>query len=291
MDKELIKKILLAGSVELVFMLAYSLASQTGKEKLAGKRVREVLGNGLGSLFDRGGDQEVKRMKPDLLASWKECLYWAQVGGQFTGWSAGGMLARGLIFGLVIFFTILLSSPPFYAWLLVPFFILMPYFFVKVKSDETKNEVKRLLPETVTVIAAEMNSGSTAGQAVSLAGGLPGPLGKVIKEGISKSELNKRALFSSRSTQGFLMDVLGSRNLPELSRFAIQLDMAAAKGKDGPRFMEEFAREMVRGYKSQIQQNASDIDSDLLLPMIVFFFLPFIMVILIPTLVSFANMI
>jgi hypothetical protein len=50
--------------------------------------------------------------------------------------------------------------------------------------------------------------------------------------------------------------------------------------------MIEIARGLAREYKSQIQQTASNMDNELLVPMTLFFFLPFIVSILVPLMVS-----
>ena len=77
--------------------------------------------------------------------------------------------------------------------------------------------------------------------------------------------------------------------MAELSRFAMQLDRVAAKGVDAPRIMVEIARGLAREYKSQIQQTASNMDNELLIPMTLFFFLPFIVSILVPVMVSLSS--
>ena len=286
MNEQLLKQILLIGSAALVAMVVYLFASQFSFEKSSGKRVREMIGSNANTFFDRSGEKLVNKMKTGFLGSWKTSLYWAQVSGEYLSWSVGGMLVRGLLAALAITILILLFGLPYFAWLLVIFAIFMPYLLVNGKATETKKLVKRLLPETATVIAAEMDAGSTAGQAISRAGELPGPLGKVINDAVSQSRQSERAMFSRGASKGVLMEELGRHDLPELSRFAMQLDRVASKGVDASRIMIEIARGLAREYKSQIQQTASNMDNELLIPMTLFFFLPFIVSILVPLMVS-----
>lgn len=289
MDMDLIRQVLLYGSAIAIAMVVYLLSNQLKIEKSAGKRVREMVGDSANSIFDRSGERLAKRMSGGFFTSWKTCLYWAKVSGSYENWSVGGMLARGLAAALLVSLIIIIFGLPFYSWLLVPFGIFMPYMLVNGKANETKKLVKRLLPETATVIAAEMDAGSTAGQAVSRAGELPGPLGTVINDAVSKSRQSERAMFSRGASKGILMEELGQHGLPELSRFAMQLDRVAAKGVDAPRIMIEIARGLAREYKSQIQQTASNMENELLIPMTLFFFLPFIVSILTPVMVSFTS--
>ncbi|MDK2981356.1 MAG: hypothetical protein PWQ55_1703 [Chloroflexota bacterium] len=286
MNEELLKQILLIGSAALVAMVVYMVVSQMNVEKSAAKRVREMVGDSASSLFDRGGQRLAKNMKSNFFKSWKTSLYWAQVSDEYTTWTVGGMLARGIAAAVAVILIILLFGLPYFSWALVPFCIFMPYMLVNGKANETKKLVKRLLPETATVIAAEMDAGSTAGQAVGRAGELPGPLGRVINDAVSKSRQSERAMFSRGASKGVLMEELNQHDLPELSRFAMQLDRVAAKGVDAPRIMIEIARGLAREYRSQIQQTASNMDNELLIPMTLFFFLPFIVSILVPVMVS-----
>ncbi len=286
MSRELLLRILLSGSAGMVAMLVYFLTSRLTFEKSAGKRVREMVNSQANSFFDRGGERLASKMKSGFLGSWKTSLYWAQVSGEYCSWSVGGMLVRGIVAGVAVVVLILLFGLPLYSWMLVPFGIYMPYILVNGKANETKKLVKRLLPETATVIAAEMDAGSTAGQAVSRAGELPGPLGKVISDAVSQARQSKRAMFSRGASKGILMEELGKHELTELSRFAMQLDRVAAKGVDAPRIMIEIARGLAREYRSQIQQIASNMENELLIPMTLFFFLPFIVSILTPVMVA-----
>ena len=284
-----VKQFLLFGSAGMIALLVYFFTGQISLEKSAGKRVREMVDSGANSFFDRGGERITKRMKTDFLGSWKKSLYWAQVNGEYSDWTVGGMIARGLAASIGVALLILLFGLPFYTWAMVPFGLFVPYLLVNGKASDTKKLVKRLLPETATVIAAEMDAGSTAGQAIGRAGELPGPLGVVINDAVSKARQSERAMFSRGASKGVLMEELNQHGMAELSRFAMQLDRVAAKGVDAPRIMIEIARGLAREYRSHIQQTASNMDNELLIPMTLFFFLPFIVSILMPVMVSLGS--
>lgn len=289
MNANSLERFLLYGSAALIAIFVYFFFGQISFEKSAGKRVREMVGSGANSFFDRSGEKIANKMKSGFLGSWSASLYWAQVNGDYKNWTVGGMLVRGMVASAAVVLLIIFMRLPLYAWLLVPFGLFMPNMLVNGKAKETMKLVKRLLPETATVIAAEMDAGSTAGQAIGRAGELPGPLGKVINDAVSQSRQSDRAMFSRGSSKGLLMEELGKHGMAELSRFAMQLDRVAAKGVDAPRIMVEIARGLAREYKSQIQQTASNMDNELLIPMTLFFFLPFIVSILVPVMVSLSS--
>lgn len=289
MDMDNILQIALYGAAACIALVIYFVLKAFSIEKAPADRVREMVDSGASTFFDKGGSKIGDRMSKGIFASWKATLAWAQVNDNFTTWTPGGIILRGLVIGAAIGLAIMILKLPVFAWLLVPMALFMPYMMVNAKAEEARKLVKRLLPETATVIAAEMDAGGTAAQALGRAGELPGPLGRIIKSAVSQARQSDRAMFSRGANKGILMEELGKMQLPELSRFAMQLDRVAAKGVDAPRIMVEIARGLAREYKSQVTQTANNMDTELLIPMTLFFFLPFIVSILLPVLVSFMQ--
>jgi tight adherence protein C len=290
MDRTLFLKILLFGSAVLVAMVVYFLTSRLSVEKSSGKRVREMIDTSKDSLFDLGGSKISGRLKGGIFTSWERSLFWAQLDDGFNGWSVGGMAVRGLFFAIVFAVVIIFLGMPSYSFFVVPFALFVPYILVNGKASEVMKKVKRLLPETATVIAAEMDAGATAGQAVERTGELPGPLGRVLSMAVSKARQSERAMFSRGANPGVLMEELNKHGMPELSRFVMQIDRVAAKGVDAPRIMVEIAKGLAREYKSEVQAVSSNMDTELLFPMSIFFFLPFIVSLLVPLVVSFMGL-
>lgn len=268
--------------------MVYYVASHLSFEKSAANRVRDMITQRSSSFFDRDGQKIATRLGISF-ESWKILLYWAQIGGSFTNWSVGGIVARGFIMALLVAMAIFLFNLPFIAWFLAGILFFMPFLQVRSAADKVKKQVTRILPETATVIAAEMDAGSTAGQALERASELPGPLGKILMEAISKARQSNRPMFSRGRSKGVLLEELESHDLAELNRFAMQLDRVAAKGVDAPRIMIEIARGLAREYRSHVQRTAANMDTELLMPMTLFFFLPFMVVILAPMMTAMAS--
>jgi len=290
MDRNLFLKILLFGSAVLVSLVVYFLTSSLSVEKSAGKRVREMIDTSKDSLFDLGGSKISSRLRGNIFTSWERSLFWAQLDDGFTGWTVGGMVVRGAFLAILFAFLIIFTGMPNYSWFVVPFSLFTPNILVNGKAEEVKKRVKRLLPETATVIAAEMDAGATAGQAVERTGELPGPLGRVLSMAVSKARQSERAMFSRGANPGVLMEELNKHGMPELSRFVMQIDRVAAKGVDAPRIMVEIAKGLAREYKSEVQAASANMDTELLFPMSIFFFLPFIVSLLVPLVVSFTTL-
>lgn len=257
-------------------------------QKPPSRRVREMIDDGEISALDKGTDKFFTQLGLSFEA-WHLTLQWAKIGGFYQTWTVGGMLTRGLGFAAAAVGLILIFHGPVVAWLLTPVMIIVPYVFVHGKSDDTRRQVKRLLPETVTVIAAEMDAGSTAAQAISRAAELPSPLGKILYQVVGKATQSGKAMFSHGMVSGVMVDEISQYKMPELTRFALQLDRVASKGVDSSRVMVDIAKGLAREYRSHVQQTAANMDTELLIPMTLFFFLPFIVSILMPVMTAFMS--
>lgn len=279
--------VVLLGSIAA--WVVYTITQNISLEKTPASRVRRMVSEGGSTIFDRSGQKLASRLGISL-DSWKVALNFAQIGGSYRGWSVGGIFARGFVMAVVVLIAIVVFRLPFIAWLLAGILFFLPFLQVRAKADKVKKQVGRILPETATVIAAEMDAGSTAGQAVERAAELPGPLGSILSDAVSAARQSNRPMFSRGRSKGILLEKLEEHQLVELNRFAMQLDRVAAKGVDAPRIMIEIARGLAREYRSHVQQTAANMDTALLMPMTLFFFLPFMLVILAPILTAFSSM-
>ena len=268
--------------------VVYYIVNNLAYEKSALIRVRQMIAGRSSSIFDRDG-QKVAAKLGISLKSWENTLFWAQTGGSYLNWTVGGIFARGLLLASGVVIVTLLFGLPIYAWLLALILFFLPSLQIRATADQIRKQVRRLLPETATVIAAEMDAGSTAGQAIERAAELPGPLGKILSDAVSQARQSNRGMFSRGQSTGILVEKLEEHRLNELNRFAMQLDRVAAKGVDAPRIMIEIARGLAREYRSHVQQTAANMDTELLMPMTLFFFLPFMIVVLVPLVITISS--
>lgn len=257
-------------------------------QKPPSRRVQEMIDDNAVSAIDKGTDKILTQLGLSMEA-WSSVLKWAKIGGYYTTWTVGGMFFRGVGLAILTIGLIFVFNGPLVAWFLSLVMIILPYVFVRGKAEDTKRQVKRLLPETVTVIAAEMDVGSTAAQAVSRAAELPSPLGKILYQAVAKATQGGKAMFSHGSVQGILVEEIEKYKMAELTRFALQLDRVASKGVDASRVMVDIAKGLAREYRSHVQQTAANMDTELLIPMTLFFFLPFIVSILMPVMTAFIS--
>jgi tight adherence protein C len=151
---------------------------------------------------------------------------------------------------------------------------------VRAKANAVRKRVIRSLPELATLVAAEMSAGISPDQAVQRAAALPGMLAGLLSEVLVHSRSAGQPLFGQKPIRGALVEVFSQAGLPELISFATQLDMVAEKGVAGALLMNEVAKTFSREYRSRLDSEVEKLNSRLMLATAVFFFIPFVLIIL-----------
>jgi hypothetical protein len=270
--------------------IAYTLVSQirfeiSGIRSSVARRLERFAGvEEEPSWSDRLGDELLRIFELDPIR-WKHHLQWTHLGGFFTDWTIGGLVSRAVMYGMAgVIYAVLVDAPVF--WLTVPVLFAFPFIRVRSKAREVKKQVRRALPELATLVAAEMTAGNAADQALARASELTGPLGHLLSRAMAEGRTTGKALFSrSREIKGVVVTYLSDLGMPELMAFASQLDLVASKGAAGPELMENIARGLAREHRMRVMKAAEELESDLVLPATLFFFLPFVAAIMIPLMI------
>jgi len=125
-----------------------------------------------------------------------------------------------------------------------------------------------------------MSAGVSPEQAVQRAAALPGPLAGLLADVLAYSRRIGCPLFGRKPVRGALVEVFSQADLPELTAFAAQLDLVAEKGVAGAALMNEVARTLGREYRARLDSEVEKLNGRLMLATAVFFFIPFVLVIL-----------
>lgn len=259
----------LAGSLNLKPKVGRGLEdfyASVGNEQKAASRGEQI------------GNRVAERL-PFSLDTWEEHLRWAQRGGYFKGWGIGRLVFTAMIYAGVGALVLLVNPAP--ASLLVPLgAAAYPFISVRAKANTVRKRVVRGLPEVAALVAAEMSAGVSPDQAVQRASVLPGPLTGLLSDVLAYSRSAGRPLFGRKPVRGALVEVFAQADLPELMAFAAQLDLVAEKGVAGATLMNEVARTLGREYRSRLDSEVEKLNGKLMLATAVFFFIPFVLVIL-----------
>ncbi len=238
------------------------------------------------STNEKFGERVASRL-PISLSTWEDHLRWAQRGGYYPEWSIGQLVFVAMLYGACACGILLLYPAPISLGAPVLAFI-YPFIGVRSKANRVRKQTIRSLPETASLIAAEMSANVPPEQALNRSTRLPGPLPVLIGEAVALSQRSGKPLFSRRDgglnsgakLQGALIETFTQANLPAVRSFASQLDRVSEKGVAGADQMSAIAQAMSREYRARLMSETKKLDSRLVMATALFFFIPFVMVIL-----------
>jgi hypothetical protein len=254
--------------------------------KSAASRVGDFASSDRRGFTDKLGDSLMDRLGLSS-ASMELNMLWGQLGGMYKNKTVGSVVGQGVVFaGLGLTFMVLTNN--FSPTAIGLLFLAGYYPIMSLQGDARKvrEEVQRTLPESASLIAAEMMAGSSAETAVTRASALPGSLSRMINDAVEQAQQGGSLLFSRDGIKGVLLAQLRKYQLPQLDAFASQVDLVASRGSDGPAQMAEVVRGLAREYRSEVTKQAEALDGKLLMPITAFFFIPLLAAIFIPLGVS-----
>lgn len=282
----LFRTILVYFAALLAGLSVFWMASQVKVEPTSSKRMGDFLERSKESRIDSLGQKVVDRWGISF-AGWRNKLEWAQLAGKHRDWTVGGLLARSLLLGTAALVYALLFQGGLVIKLgIVCIAAAWPLIRVTSAAGDVKRQVSRIIPEAATVMAAELDVAGSVDQAFERVAEMPGPLGKLLQRVLEESRQSRLPVFSRGAVKGVAGRILAGMGSPELARFGSQLDRIASKGVESARIMHQVAGDFVREYRAQLLRKASSLDNELLIPMALFFFIPFIVALMLPPMLS-----
>ncbi len=161
------------------------------------------------------------------------------------------------------------------------------YPFVRLRSQagQVRRRIERSLPELTAILAAEMSAGLPPDQALERASGWIGPMAALLRRVVEASRSTGRPIFGRGPSAGTLVQTMSEYGLSSLQAFASQVDTAARKGAAGPELMDALVQTYIVAYQDHSLQEAEKLETRLAAPSVFFFFLPLLMLILVPMLI------
>lgn len=279
--------VILAAAGFMAFIVWYLAAQVKFTRSKVERRIKKILETDDASFFDKWGEKYLKRFNSLGI---QHHLRWAQRGGYFATWTASGVLMRCMIYGLGAYFLFMQSFGISLATLAVTVgAACLPIIKVRGEAENVRRQVGRMLPEVATLIAVEMRAGSSMDTAVARVAEMPTVAGRLLREALAEQSRTNRPLWSAGAAVGVFLDymnVQAASGMPQLRRFARQLDRVSSKGVDAPKVIAKVADGFSREYKAQITKAAATLDTKLVFPTMLFFFIPFILAIGLPVFLS-----
>ncbi len=218
-------------------------------------------------------DRPVARWTPlRFLRQAKADLYWAHLAGKWTGWNEVQFLslrvaagAGGFVIGSLVFNTVPLA--------LVCTLIAFQYPAMAVSgiARRTRRQFQAQLPEFIQLVSAQMSAGVSLEEALNRTARAQSLVGRWMREVIRMARGRGLVEQMQREAQESL--------LPELIGMAVQLDFIR-KGTAQQQLMGQLAMSIAVDYVGGAEQRAEKIGSELVIPMVVFYFLPFMVTLL-----------
>lgn len=193
-----------------------------------------------------------------------------------------------IIGGVFTVIAVLLSVPVLFLMAAIGF--IYPFAKLRSRANAVKRRVQRSLPEMAALMAAEMSAGNPPDRAIERAADFGGPLGAIIRQALENARKSGRPLFGRGNMSGELYNTVQYYELPSLRAFISQIELAARKGTAGPELMQTLARTLIIEYKDRALREAEQLDNRLAVPAVLFFFLPFLFILLVPMLIPLLRM-
>jgi len=219
-------------------------------------------------------DQPLSRWMPGaLLRRTKSDLYFAQLGGKWQGWDEIQLTTlrvvlacAALILGLLVYDNLPLSAlAGLMGWL-------VPAILMGGVARRVRRRFQAQLPEFIQLVAAQMAAG------VSLEEGLR----RTAQTGSLVAQWMQHVLQMSQGRVVFtqLQQEAQASYLPDLIGLSVQLEFVRL-GTAQQELMAQMAGRIAADYAAGAEQRAERVGAELVIPMVLFYFLPFISMILI----------
>ena len=218
-------------------------------------------------------DKPVARWTPlRFLRNAKADLYWAHLVGKWTSWNDVQFLSLriaagvgGFVMGSLVFNALPLT--------LVAGFIAFQYPVMSLNgvARRTRRQFQAQLPEFIQLVSAQMSAGVSMEEALNRTAQAQSLVGKWMRYVIQMAQGRGLIEQMQREAQESLM--------PELIGMAVQMDFIR-KGTAQQQLMGQLAMSIAADYVGGAEQRAEKVGSELVIPMVLFYFLPFMVTLL-----------
>ena len=213
-----------------------------------------------------------KYAPPALLRKIQADLYWAQALGRWVDWNAVQFVALqvasalgGLLLGMF------LTKDPLMT--LVAGYIGWSYPGMSVNgvARRTRRLFVSQLPEFVQLVSAQMAAGVSMEEAIQRTAKSPGLVGQWMQKVIRQSQGRSLIEQMQREAQESL--------LPELIGMSVQIAFIR-RGTAQQELMSQMAMSIAAAYIGEAEQRAEKLGSEMVVPMVIFYFVPFLVTLL-----------
>ena len=213
-----------------------------------------------------------KYTPPSFLRAIKGDLYWAQISDKWTGWNAVQFVTLRLVIALGGFLAGMFMTGELIVALVLGY---GGWAYPAMSANGAARKARRLfisqLPEFIQLIAAQMAAGISMEEAISRVSKSPGMVAGWMREVIRQAQGRNLIEQIQREAQESL--------LPELIGMSIQLAFIE-RGTARQELMSQLAMSIAADYIGGAERRAEKLGSEMIVPMVLFYFVPFLVVLL-----------
>ncbi|NMB68518.1 MAG: hypothetical protein GYA20_07130 [Chloroflexi bacterium] len=200
-------------------------------------------------------------------------LYWAQLAGKWTDWNEVQFISLrvaaaigGAIVGTVVF------GEPVLTLVVALIGFQYPAMAMGGVARRTRRQFTAQLPEYVQLVSAQMSANVSMEEALRRTSQAQSLAGKWMRRVLQMAQGRDLVEQMQREAQ--------ESQLPELIGMAVQLEFIR-RGTAQQELMGQLATSIAADYIGNAEQRAEKIGSELVIPMVIFYFLPFMVTLLI----------
>jgi Flp pilus assembly protein TadB len=222
------------------------------------------------SVFDR----PVSKWTPaGFIRKVRADLYWAQVGDKWMDWNEVQFMSlrvaaaiAGSVVGTIVF------GEPLLALAIALLGFQYPAMVMGGNARRSRRQFTAQLPEYVQLVSAQMSANVSMEEALRRTSQAQSLAGKWMRRVLQMSQGRDLVEQMQREAQ--------ESQLPELIGMAVQLEFIR-RGTAQQELMGQLATSIAADYIGNAEQRAEKIGSELVIPMVIFYFLPFMVTLLI----------
>ncbi len=213
-----------------------------------------------------------KYAPPALLRKTQANLYWAQAVGKWQDWNAIQFTALQLAAAVGGFLLGMFATKDPMMSLVAGYIGWMyPGMNVNGVARRTRRLFVSQLPEFVQLVSAQMAAGVSMEEAIQRTSKSPGLVGQWMQKVIRQAQGRSLIEQMQREAQESL--------LPELIGMSVQIAFIR-RGTAQQELMSQMAMSIAAAYIGEAEQRAEKLGSEMVVPMVIFYFVPFLVTLL-----------
>lgn len=220
-------------------------------------------------------------------------LYWAQLEGKWLGWSEVEYWGLRLALMAIGFFAgSALSKGSIVIILGLPFALL---FFLdarlKAPANRAMRQVERELPEVAQLLALLVGMGKPVIEALRTVSSGRGLVARWLQRTMATRLPDRPLLAEVRGEKGWLREEAERSGHSGLINFAVQLDLLKSSGTGADILLGSLAQSVTAEYLGRLEVQAEQIGDKMVMPMLIFFFVPYLIGLMAPLILGNLGMI